>query len=366
MCVSNPAVVRFAIVLTVLGAATGTAALAQETVWTPPDPSPDEGDWIKLTSGEWLRGNIDLYRDEVLYFDSDELDDLEIDWEDIAEIRSAQAQTLTFADGEVVFGSFALRDGIIKVNTTAGVREFRGADLMSILEGRPRELNFWSLKATLGIIARSGNSEQADATAFLRLRREATRSRFDISYTGNIGSIQKTQNVNNHLVGSTFNVYMTRRLFITPIGAEVFSDRFQNIDYRATVGAGLGYYIFRQSKFDWFLSLNGAYQSIRYISVLPDESRTKETGAIIPTLNLDWDITGDVELEIDYNAQIGVPEAKNAFHYLFVLLSIELSSYLDWDTSFQWNRNENPVADADGNIPERDDYRISVGLGLDI
>jgi hypothetical protein len=178
--------------------------------------------------------------------------------------------------------------------------------------------------------------------------------------------VKKSQNVNNHLVGSTFNVYVTRRLFVTPLGGEIFADKFQNIDYRASVGAGFGYYLFRQSKFDWFLSLNGAYQTIRYISVQPGEDQRTETGAVIPVLNIEWDITGDIEFELDYNAQIGVPETKNAFHYLFALLSIELSSYLDWDTSVQWNHNESPVADAGGNIPKRDDYRLSVGLGVDI
>ena len=28
--------------------------------------------------------------------------------------------------------------------------------------------------------------------------------------------------------------------------------------------------------------------------------------------------------------------------------------------------NRPPVADADGNVPKRDDYRLSVGLGVDI
>jgi hypothetical protein len=201
---------------------------------------------------------------------------------------------------------------------------------------------------------------------YLRLRREATRSRFDFSYTGNVGSVQKQENVNNHLVGATYNVFLSRRFFVTPVGAEYYSDKFQNLDYRTTLGAGLGYYLWRQSAFEWFLSLAGAYQAVQYISVQPGEDQKVENGAIIPILNIEWDITGDIEFDIDYNAQIGLPDTKNAFHNLFAVLSIEISSYLDWDTSFQWNHNENPVADAEGNIPERDDYRLSVGIGVDI
>jgi hypothetical protein len=218
----------------------------------------------------------------------------------------------------------------------------------------------------LGIIARTGNSDQTDANTFLRFRREATRSRFDIAYTGNFGSVNTETNVNNHRLDSTFNIFVSRRMFLTPIGAELFSDEFQNIDYRATAGFGFGYYLWRQSAFDFFLSLGGAYQSLQYVSVQPGQDQRVENGAVVPALVIEWDITGDIEFDIDYNAQIGVPETKNAFHYLFVLLSIEISTYLDWDTSFQWNHNENPVADAAGIVPKRDDYRLSVGLGVDL
>jgi putative salt-induced outer membrane protein YdiY len=353
-------------VMLIGGFVAGSGALAQETTWQPPEPSPESKDWIKLKSGEWLRGNIDLFRDVKLYFDSDELDDLEIDWGDIAEIRSPQILTFTFEKGGVVTGTCSMRDGIVKIDTGTGVREFERSDLLSILEGKPRELNYWSLKATLGVIARAGNSEQADATSFLRLRREATRSRFDTEYTGNMGSVQKEQNVNNHRFSTNFNIFMSRRLFLTPVGIEIYADKFQNIDYRATIGAGVGYYLWRQNKFDWFLQLGGAYQSVQYISVQAGEDQRVDNGAIIPILSIEWDITSDIEFELNYNSQIGVPDTKNAFHYLFALLSIELSEYLDLDTSLQWDHNENPVADADGNIPKRDDFRLSFGLGVDI
>ena len=353
-------------IVVVVGLAAAGPAVAQETAWMPPEPAPDAKDWIKLTSGEWLRGNIDLFRDEKLYFDSDELDDLEIDWGDVAEIRSPQRQTLTFASGEVVTGTIAMRDGVIKVTTEAGVKEFKRSDLMSLLEGRPRELNFWSFKATLGLMVRSGNTEQVDGNTYLRLRREATRSKFNLDYTGNLGSTQNEESINNHRIGATFDIFVSRKLFLTPLGGELFADSFQNIDYRATAGVGFGYYLWRQSKFEWFLSLSGAYQAIRYVSVQPGEDQRTETGVAVPNLNIDWDITGDIEFELDYNSQIGVPETKNTFHYVFALLSIELSTYLDLDTTFQWNHNENPVADAEGNVPERDDFRYSIGIGVDI
>lgn len=344
----------------------GAPAAAQHSEWYPPEPSPEAKDWLKLNSGEWLRGSIDLMRDDKLFFDSDELDDLIIDWEDIAEIRSPRILTFTFGKRDVATGTCSMRDGIIKIDTGTGIREFDRTGLLSILEGRPREINFWSLKATLGLIARSGNTDQADLNTYLRLRREAMRTRFNAEYTNNVGTVGGEQNVNNQRGNADFNVFVSRRVFVTPLSAELVSDKFQNIDYRATVGAGFGYYLWRLSAFEWYLGLGGAYRSLRYVSVQEGEDQSVDNGSVVPNLAIDWDITGDIEFDLDYNSQIGVPDPKNTFHYLFALLSVDLLGSLDLDTSFQWNRNETPVADAEGNVPKRDDIRLSIGFGVDI
>jgi hypothetical protein len=64
--------------------------------WLPPELDTSKKEWIRLTTGEWLRGNIDNIDDGTLYFDSAELDDLEIDWPKIAELRSSHRNTYRF------------------------------------------------------------------------------------------------------------------------------------------------------------------------------------------------------------------------------------------------------------------------------
>ena len=69
---------------------------AQE--WHPTAPERDSKDWVRLNSGEWIHGKIELIRDLSMEFDSDDLDDLVIDWSDIAAFRSPRILTYTFAD----------------------------------------------------------------------------------------------------------------------------------------------------------------------------------------------------------------------------------------------------------------------------
>jgi len=49
------------------------------------------------------------------------------------------------------------------------------------------------------------------------------------------------ENVNNHTFKGKHDLFLSPRLFVTPLALEVFRDRFQNIELRATPAAGLGY-----------------------------------------------------------------------------------------------------------------------------
>ena len=46
-------------------------------------------------------------------------------------------------------------------------------------------------------------------------------------------------------------------------------------------------------------------------------------------------------------------------------LSTELTGRLDLDVSFVWDRIQKPQARADGSVPEKDDYRLMLGLGFE-
>src|SRR5262245_20862292 len=76
---------RGAVLAAVLLAASCGQAWAQgDAAPSPPGPeTADKLDWVQMTSGEWLRGEIISLYDEVLEFDSEEFEDLELEWEDI-------------------------------------------------------------------------------------------------------------------------------------------------------------------------------------------------------------------------------------------------------------------------------------------
>ncbi len=50
------------------------AADDENKSWQPPPPMPDDFDWVQMTSGEWLKGEIIAMYEESLEFDSNEFD----------------------------------------------------------------------------------------------------------------------------------------------------------------------------------------------------------------------------------------------------------------------------------------------------
>ena len=338
---------------------------AQE--WHPGWPEKDQKDWIQLKSGEWLRGDMDLFRDLKMEFDSDKLKELQIKWEDIVAFRLPREMTFVFEGQKVYTGSASMRDGVIRINTESGPLDFNRRDLLTIIEGKPRERNFWAAKLSLGTTFQSGNTDKIDLSSRLQLKREATRSSLSLEYRGSYSEVSKLETVNNHKGIILINLFISRMFYVTPATVEYYSDKFQNIDARYTLGAGVGYYFFRQSNIDWSVGLGGGYQVTEFLSVEAGEDPKEKNGSVIPSTNLDWDITGDIELEFEYRSLIGVPDRKSSSHHAAMDLSIDFyKDIFELTLSLLWDRVDNPKAYSDGTVPEKDDLKVVFGFGVDI
>ena len=79
--------------------------LAQGEQDKPGMVSPDDDyDWVQLISGEWLKGElIGVFNDEV-EFDSDILEDLKIDEEDVSRILSPRTLAVRIEGHELMRG----------------------------------------------------------------------------------------------------------------------------------------------------------------------------------------------------------------------------------------------------------------------
>ena len=65
---------------------------ASDGDWTPPI-SADGPEWIRLSSGDWISGELESMRDERIEFKNSELGTLRLDWEIVEEFHSERDNT---------------------------------------------------------------------------------------------------------------------------------------------------------------------------------------------------------------------------------------------------------------------------------
>jgi putative salt-induced outer membrane protein YdiY len=327
-------------------------------------PSPEAFDWIRLKSGEWLKGEIKYLRDETMLFDSDELDELEIDWVDIKELRSPRRHTYILEGRRIVTGTAVLADGNMVIGTEDGDREFRSTKLVSIVAGDATERSWWSGDLTIGLIAQTGNTEQTDFNSRLNIKREAPVTRLSFLYTGVTSTQDDERTASNNRANLSLDIYVSRRFFVTAPTVAFYRDEFQNINYQITPGAGVGYDLFKTRWVEWEIGGGAAYQYTDFISTLTRDSTSSDV-ALLASTELNFDFTKDIEFDNSYQLQFVATNPGLTSHHLISSLSFDIWGPLELDVSLTWDRVEDPVTDAGGDQPESDDARLSVGITVD-
>ena len=340
----------------------------QSQPWEPSPPTPDEFDWIQLTSGEWLKGELKVLYREKLEFDSDELDLQKLDWEDVKYVRGHRIFSVRLEGPEgpfIVEGLLEVTEDKVFVTVGEDRQEFERSQLVTIASGEPKEIDHWSVKASFGLTLTRGNTEQTQYSGEANIKRRTSTTRYLLNYLGIFTKTEGDTTLNNHRVKTSFDIYKTRKYYLRPIFGEYFRDPISNISSRVTVGAGMGYQIIDTSRTEWEVAGGPAYQQTWFDSTEVGQSSSESTPAFVTGTHFNIELTGSVDFDFEYNFQIVNKASGTYIHRMVPALETELTDWLDLDVSLVWDRIQDPQADADGEVPEKDDYYFIVALGID-
>jgi len=341
-----------------------TGVSSAEEHWT---PAATEYDWVQLTSGEWLKGEMKAMYSEKLEFDSDKLDLLSIDWDDVQYLKSYRPSQINIENSDPVSGILQISGDDVQVTDGDKTSTYDRIELISFSPAGNREVDLWALKFTLSLNVRSGNTQQVDYTAQVSAKRRTAKSRLFIDYIGNIsktdttsGSLEET--INNHRVTGGLDIYATRYFFYTPVSGEYYRDPFQNIDSRLTLGLGVGYTFYDTAQLEWRVNGGPAIIRTRYVSVQAGEDDEVTTAALTLGTDVDVEINSKMDFIFKYNIQASKAEAGGYTHHMIATIENELTGHLDLNASIIWDRISQPTEDNAGNRPEPDDYRFLFGV----
>jgi len=338
-------------------------ATAPSTRWQPPEPDEGGWDWLRTTSGEWLKGDLTRMRDREFEFDSDEFDDVKVDQEDVADFRLVRAYTYRFRGRETFRGTAQQQDGVIKVRTQDGeIIERDATHLVSISRGAGVELQRWSADLGVGATLRSGNTDQTDISGKAKITRETAFTRYRLDYRGAWSKVDSDKTTNNHRVMNAFDYFLSWRFFVTLPFLEFFTDEFQNIDGRYTPGVGVGYEVIDSSRLEWDVSSGAAYQRTVFTSGADDDN----DGALLFGTAVELEVTKNLDWDTSYDVQLIVTDFEKTNHHLRSELSFDIWGPIDFDLTFIWDRIESPESESDGSQPDSDDFRMEVGFSIEL
>ncbi len=330
----------------------------------PVPPASDKFDWIQLTSDEWLKGEIIALYDEKLEFDSDKLDVLTLDWEDVKQVRSAGTVQVAIVDGEPATGKLVIDGNKVQLIGDE-TRRLERSQILTITVGDPREINFWSGKVNVGSNFRQGNSDQVEVNINTRILRRTIRNRVAFEYFANYNLTEDVVVTNNHHASVGWDWFVSDWLFVRPIHGEYYRDPFQNIAQRWTISAGFGIQIVNTSKIDWETSVGPGYQHTQFDGVLEGESDSESTPAVSAGTVYKNEISDSIDYLFDFNFLLTQEAAGLYSHHLITGFDFDLAGVLDLNISFAWDRIQKPRPDSAGALPKKDDYRTVFGVGVE-
>ena len=340
-------------------------AAAEEEHFLPKPPMPKKFDWIQMTSQEWLKGEFISMYDDSLEFDSKEFNLQTVDWGDVKEVRSVGVMQVAFEDGTIAIGKLLIDQETVRVMGDED-QQFPRAGVLSITAGAPKEINYWSIKASIGANIRQGNTEQIEMTSKANLIRRTPKNRINFDLLSTFNRTDGDVAADNQRATAGWNHYFSKRFYWTPVYGEWYRDPFVNIAQRWTIGMGAGYEIIDTSKITWDANGGLAYQTTSFGSVGEGEDDSANTPALVIGTTYDHELTKWMDFLFGYNFMIVNEESGNYTHHLETGLEFELTTIIDFDITFVWDRIQNPRPDALGIFPEQDDYRLIFVLGFDL
>jgi putative salt-induced outer membrane protein YdiY len=350
-----------------------------KSVWEDLSPTPSGYDWIELKSGEWLKGEFKAMYDRKLEFDSKKLKLQTFSFEDVLQIRTYRVVTVSITvDDDKNSGLLGLKQptievvGILRMNGQKvliirgdGQLEFQRKNIISIAYGGESERDHWSGKITFGLDVRKGNSEKADYTASAKIQRRTSRTRLQLDYLGNIFNTSNKETANNHRINESFDVFVTKQFYYTPVFSEYLMDKYQNIRNQYILGVGIGYTLIDTKRVDWDVSGGPAILYVQYETVEEGRDDSSRTAALELSTFYDLEVTRQVDFIFSYKLTFSQKDAGTYKHHMVSTLENELTSWLDVDITITWDYTLDPEPSEDKSVPKQSDLQFLVSLGIE-
>ncbi|MFQ3209077.1 MAG: putative salt-induced outer membrane protein YdiY [Colwellia sp.] len=140
------------------------------------------------------------------------------------------------------------------------------------------------------------------------------------------------------------------------------ADELLNLEYRIHYGIALGYHIIDTSRTSWDVNLGPSYQKSKFLSVVDEVNSSEDSFGVTLGTDFTFEVTSDIDYDASYSVQVIDEASGGNIHHFQTGIEIDLTNDFDLDLTFYADRTENPKEDNDGEVPEKNDFRLVVAL----
>ena len=339
---------------------TNAAAVA----WKPPGVGTDGSDWVRLKSGEWLRGDLKYIQNKEVEFDSDEMDQQTLKLKDVSGVYTAHRVFTQFENRQPAYGKVVISNDTVSVHSDEPFTLSRDLLIGVTPSGGRTGMRDWSGSATLSLSMQSGNQHQTTFATAAELSRRTPATTLLLNYLGNYGVANGVQTANNNRFNGSYDVRLNRNWFVRPLQLELYRDELANIAYRVTASASAGYYIFDRTGLEWDVSAGPGYQYTQFANVETNQTDHAATPAGVFNSKFKADITDRLTFIQSWQSIVTERESGQYTHHSVSTLEFEIKRHMNLDVSLVWDYLQRPQPKADGEIPQRSDLYLNVGWGV--
>jgi putative salt-induced outer membrane protein YdiY len=215
-------------------------------------------DQIVLKDGDRITGVIVRKDGEKLTVESRNFGVVTLNWADVETIKTENPVNVVLSGDRAVKGAITTQDGRIVVSSAGAAQTVAPADVLVLRNDaeqlayerllNPGLLDLWAITGSVNIAGIKGNAESSTLTTPINFVRASRTSR-TTAYFNSIRSSATVNGVSARTAsairgGWAYNRNLTKRLFFNGFNDYEY-DRFQSLDLRVVLGAGLGYEVLR-------------------------------------------------------------------------------------------------------------------------
>ena len=219
-------------------------------------------DEVILTNGDRLSGKIIDVRDGILTLETGYSEPVKLKFEAVEKMSSTEPVELHLTDGEVLKGKI-----ITNTNRQAAVEAGPGREAVTVafdtiasLNPPPKEPVTWKGNITLGGNLKDGNSDSMNLSAGALAVRRSENDRFLINALYNKTEDNGVRTAENTYGQLKYDYFMSPKWYLY-LNVDMLSDDFQDINFRTSVGPGVGYQVWDEENRALSLEAGVSYTS---------------------------------------------------------------------------------------------------------